>query len=985
MKGKRLIGSIFLFLMAFALLALSPEQAAQRLPQDPDLITGKLANGLTYYILQNAKPENRLEMRLYVNAGSVNEDDDQRGLAHFTEHMAFNGTKSFAKSEVVDYLSSIGMGFMNGLNAGTSYEFTYYMLKVPTDDVGKMRTGFKILSEMAHAVAFEEEELERERGVILEEWRMGQGPQQRVSDASMKVLFGGSKYAERSPIGIESVLRNFDQATIKRFYSDWYHPANQSVILVGDHDPAQLQALVEEFFGSIPAKENPRLMPKITVPENIEPQVVLVTDPEYPYNMAQITWKREAKPIFTVGDYYEDLKAELYCDMLSTRLNELSKKPNSPFSFAILMNGNLLKALGGTIGMAITPSGKSVAAVQSILTEARRVELHGFSEGEFERAKTKLKRQLQQAVDQKATRVSENLTWSFISLLNYGDAYLSPEQERDLVDNLLEEVSLTELNSLGSSLFPDTNLFVSLAAPETDKASLPTEAALLALINEAKDSTPEAYIDKAEDKPLIAKTPKAGTIKKRTVNRRAGINTWLLSNGIKVHSKKTDFKQDEVMLLAWSPGGSSQLEVEDLPSANVLTWYLGESGVGELDATELQRAKVGKVAHANVTLGLEFEGFRGSCSPTDLELMFQLIHQYATNPRFDQEAFESFIDVAGSFLENSLKDPQNYFFDQLSSATYGNNPYQQSIHPEQLKDVDLQKLENIFADRFADFSDFEFIIVGNFDEDQLQSYVRTYLGSLPSTKRKEKFRDHDIRLFSGISEKRFERGIGERCFAGILTNAPYKATLDNRIAMQSLFQVYNERLRENVREELSGVYVVQAWPEIERYPSPHMVTNVFLACDPARVDELLDAVLETADELKNGDFTDHHVNSARATLQNIYADRIKTNNYWVDGILFGISQDRALDTFLSFPKMYEKIDSATISKAAKRWLRYDKNMLKLIMLPEAAKESGGCGGCGEHEEHEEHGEDGGCGNHEDHEHSEEDGGCGPDCKCNEEK
>ena len=972
MTGKRILGSIFLFLMAFGLLALSPEQAAQRLPQDPDLISGRLANGLSYYILQNPKPENRLEMRLYVNAGSVNEDDDQRGLAHFTEHMAFNGTKSFAKSEVVDYLSSIGMGYMNGLNAGTSYEFTYYMLKVPTDDVEKMRTGFKILSEMAHAVAFEEDELERERGIILEEWRLGQGPQQRVGDATMEAFFAGSKYAERSPIGIESVLRNFELATIKRYYSDWYHPANQSVILVGDHDPAQLQALVEEFFGSIPAKENPRVMPEITVPENIEPRVVLVTDPEFPYNMVQIIWKREAQPTFTVGDYYETLKEDLYCDMLSMRLEELSRKPNPPFTFAMSVNIPLFGSIRGSSCMGVTSGGKSAAAVQSILTEARRAELHGFSESEFERAKTKLKRQLQQAVDQKATRMSEHLTSSLINLLNYGNAYLSPEQERDLVDNLLDDITLTDINSLGHSLFPDTNLFVSMSAPETEKDSMPTEAALLALINEAKDSTPEAYEDKVSDKPLIAKTPKAGTIKKRTVNRRAGINTWVLSNGIKVHSKQTDFKQDEVLLRAWSPGGSSQLEVEDLPSANMLTLYFGESGVGELDATELKRATVGKVARANVTLGLEFEGFRGSCSPTDLELMFQLIHQYATNPRFDEEAFESFIGVAGSLLENMHNDPQNYFFDQLSSAVYGNNPYQQSIHPEQLQDVDLQRLESIFADRFADFSDFQFVIVGNFDEDELMRYVRTYLGSLPGTNRKEKFQDHNIRPFSGVSEQRFERGIDNRCFASVVTNAPYKATLDNRIAMQSLFQVYNERLRENVREELSGVYMIQAWPEISRYPSPHMVTNVLLACDPARVDELLDAVLDTANEVINGDFADHYVSSARATLQNIYADRIKTNSYWVDGILFGITEDRALDSFLDYPEMYQKLDAATIANAAKQWLRYDKNMLKMIMLPEASEKCDEHGGCGEHDEH------GVCGEHE------EDGCCGGvDCTCEE--
>ena len=333
----------------------------------------------------------------------------------------------------------------------------------------------------------------------------------------------------------------------------------------------------------------------------------------------------------------------------------------------------------------MTPSGKSAAAVQTILTEARRVELHGLSEGQFERAKTKLNRKMQQAVDQKATRVSENLSWSFISLLNSGGAYLSPEQERDLSNNLMEEVTLAELNSLGSSLFPDTNLFVSLIAPESDKASLPTKAALLAMINEAKDSTPEAYIDKASDKPLIAQTPKAGTIKKRFVNRKAGTNTWVLSNGVKVHSKKTDFKQDEVRLQAWSPGGSSQLDLEDLPSANMLTWYLYESGVGELDATELQRATVGKVARADVTMGLNMRAFGPMFThrpradvPTDPS-----IHQ---SP-LDEEDYTSFMDRAGSFGKLAQR-PQSYF-DQLR-GDLRQQTYKQSIHPEQLQNVDCR-------------------------------------------------------------------------------------------------------------------------------------------------------------------------------------------------------------------------------------------------------------------------------------------------------
>jgi len=938
MNGKRLYLSLILMLIALMASALTPEQAAQPLPQDPDLLSGTLSNGMDYYILRNAKPEKRAELRLYVNAGSVNEDDDQRGLAHFTEHMAFNGTKSYGRTEVVDYLTSIGMGFMNGLNAGTSYEFTYYMLKVPTDNADQLRTGLHILSEMAHALSFAPEELERERGVIIEEWRMGQGPQQRVSDATNQVLFSGSKYAQRSPIGTEEVLRNFTRDQIQRFYADWYHPANQSVVLVGDFDPQAMLGLVQELFGAIPAKENPRVAERIVIPENIEPQIAIVTDPEFPYNMAQIIWKREMRPSSTLGDYYTQLKQDIFCDMLSSRIEELSKKPDPPFSYAGVMSSNVLKGLGATLGFAITPQGKADEAVSAILTEAERVERFGFLASEFDRAKLRLTRRVEQAVAQKATRMSDDLTWGFISMLNYGDAFLSPEQEEIIVKNLIAELSLEELNKLGPTMFTDKNLFIALTGPESAKASLPNPEELLSLVASAKSADLQAYTETVSDQPLISTKLKAGTIKKQVTNRRAGINKWTLANGVTVYFKKTDFKQDEVLLGAWSPGGFSYADEASLPSARLLTWYASEAGFGEFDATALQKATAGKVADASLTLGLNYEGFRGSCSPQDLELMFQMLHQFGTNPRFDEADFQSFLQRVSSTLENSLLDPQSYFFDLLGSAPYSDHPFTRDLRPEDLKNVDMELIKEIFRDRFSDFSDFSFIIVGNYDEARIKELVRTYLGSLPGGKRKDSYKDVGIRPIQGISENRFQRGIGDRCLAAVTTVGDYKGDVATRVKLHALMQVYNEKLRENVRENLSGVYVVQAWPSAERYPSPHLVTNAFLTCDPARVDELLDAIVITADSLRQGLFEDRYVNAAKATLSNIYQERIKTNSYWVDGIMNGVSQDRPVDAFLSFPKYYESIDRQTIIDAANMFLHYDTNMLKTIMLPEAKTE-----------------------------------------------
>jgi zinc protease len=934
MKGKRLYLALILLVVAVFACALTPEQASRPLPQDPEVLSGRLSNGMSYYILNNKQPEHRAELRLYVNAGSVNEDDDQRGLAHFTEHMAFNGTKSFGRTEVVDYLTSIGMGFMNGLNAGTSYEFTYYMLKVPTDNAEQLRTGIQILSEMAHAVTYAPEELERERGIILEEWRLGQGPQQRVADATMKVLFQGSKYAERAPIGTEEVLRNFKRETIQRFYSDWYHPSNQSVVIVGDYDPEAMLALLKEFFAPIPAKENPRVLEKIVIPENVEPQVTVVTDPEFPYNLAQIIWKRENRPIITMGDYYDQLKQDLYCDMLSSRLEELSKKPNPSYSMAFAMSQNILKGLGGAAAIAIAPQGKSEEAFQVLLTEAQRVERFGYLPSEFDRAKLRLTRRVEQAVAQKATRQSGDVAEGFINTLYYGGAYISPEQEESMVKSLLAELSLEELNVLGPTIFTDKNMFISITGPESAKASLPTQERLLAIVGEAKTQELTAYTEEVIDKPLIPEKLKPGTIKKQLTNRKAGINIWTLSNGVKVYFKKTDFKQDEVLLGAWSPGGFSYTDAASLSSANLLSMYVSESGFGEFDATALQKLTAGKVANANLSLSLNSEGFNASCSPQDLELMFQMVLQFGTNPRFDEDDFTSFLQRMKGVLENSLLDPQSYFFDLLESAPYNDNPYTRSLHPDDLDKADLETVQRIFKDRFADFSDFSFVIVGNYDEAKIKDLVRTYLGSLPASQREESYKDVGIRPIQGISENRFQRGLSDRCFATLITTSPYKGDVATRSKLHALMYLYNEKLRENVRENLSGVYVVQAWPAQERYPSPHLVTNAFLACDPLRVDELMNAIVLTADSLRQGLFEDRYVEAAKITLIKTYEDRIKTNDYWLMGIMNGIAEDRPIDAFLSFPRYYQEINRQTVIDAANMFLPYDKNLMKLVMMPD---------------------------------------------------
>lgn len=939
MKGKRLFLSLLiLWLSIQGVFALSAEYASQPLPQDPNLLCGRLSNGLKYYIIANKQPANRAEMRLFVNAGSVNEDDDQRGLAHFTEHMAFNGTKSFAKNQVVDYLSSIGMGFMNGLNGMTSYDFTVYMFKVPTDNQEQLSKGMLILSEMASAVSFDPAEIERERGIIIEEWRMGQGASERISSAQNKVLFAGSKYAERSPIGTYEVLSTFTPATIKRFYKDWYHPENQSVVIVGDFDPQEMLALVTQHFGSIPKNDSPRVAPRHIIPENTEPQVVVAKDKEFPYTVMQVIWKKDVTPMRTVGDFYQELKSQLFFDMLNARLNEITRKPNPPFSMAMGFDQPQLKTMGGAMIYALLAPNKGEEALQAILTEAERVQRFGFSTSEFDRAKVNVLRRMERQVAQNDTRESEGITWGLLSTLLHGTAYISASQEDLLARSLIEEIALNDVNTLVANLIPDKNMFVSIAGPDTDKAVYPTEERIREIIASVTSADMDDYDDKVIDQPIMAQKPKPGSIRKQVNIRRSGISKITLSNGIVVYLKKTDFKKDEIILSGFSRGGFAQLGPELITAGNTLSWYISESGFGQFDAVSLDKATVGKVASAGLTLSLNQEGISASCSPQDMELMFQMLHQYATQPRFEQDDFASFLSKAKAMMENDSLDPENVFSNTLDIELFSNNPYAIPTQAADLDNLTLDQLRQVWADRFANFGDFTFIVAGNFDEAALKTMLRTYVATLPATKVKDAIRDVGIRPLQGQKEVRFRKGVDERCFAAHITSGPLNADIKTRAELNAMSMVLNEKLRENIREDRSGVYVIGAWPSIERYPAPSYRFTIYMACSPERVDELNEAIFATIDSLRAGQYDDKYVASAKITLQKRHEESIRRNRWWVDGIQSAIWFNRPEDQFMQYPAIYEAIDRNAITAAACRYLNFERNKLTVIMLPEKAAE-----------------------------------------------
>jgi len=910
-----------------------PEYTSYPLQQDPEVISGTLDNGLKYYIKQNAKPEKRLELRLFINAGSIVEDDDQRGLAHFVEHMAFNGTKNFPRSEMVDYLTSIGMGYHNGLNGGTSYDYTIYEFKLPTDDETKMRKGISILSDIAWQVSFEPSEIERERGVVMEEWRLGQNAQKRIQDQIDKVRFAGSRYAERNPIGTIENLKTFKPESLIRYYQDWYRPDLETVFIVGDCDPQKMESLVKEYFGVIPKRENPRPRLSYPVPDNIEPRAVTVLDKEQPYTMLRSTWKVKTTPVTDLGSLYKEMKQDLFFTMVNARLQELSQQPDPSFPYAYMYNANWLQGFNATDCIMIANEGRSEDAFRTLITELARIRQYGYQSAELERAKQIMIRQAEKWVADKPTMDSEDVLWELLDAVMSGDTIISAEFYEQMLKGLINEIALSEVNDIVDDVITSENLTLSLAGTDKPEANYPSQEDLLAIYHEAIAQELEPWEDITVNEPLLETIPQPGKITKEKVFPKSGIKQWKLSNGVTVYTKKTDFKADEVILTAQSPGGKAKLKPEDYKAAEIMPQYFNVSGFGNFDAPALQKALAGKIVYVYPTISTYYEGWRGSCSPQDMELMFQMLYQYNYVPRFNEEAFSAALASTRAWIQNRLLEPSNAFFDTLFVLFYNNHPLKRNLHPEDLDSITLKQVKNIFQDRFGDYTDFTFYVVGNFDEEQLKNYCQTYLANLPVKGRKEKMTDTGVRAFNGKKEISFHKGT-ERSFVSNVTNNKASISPQNNVQQAALQMIAYEKLRENVRENMSGAYVVEIQSFYDFLPKPDIITLTLMGCNPERARELNAATFATLDSLKNGLFADKYIESTKTTLHKKYEENIKSNRYWVNNMSENIAYNLPIDCFLDYPALYDKLDKKAITKTAKQYYGFDKSLLSVYMFPE---------------------------------------------------
>src|SRR5215207_1021835 len=908
--------------------------SATALPRDPRVAVGTLPNGIRYYIRRNAKPEQRAELRLVVNAGSILEDDDQRGLAHFLEHMAFNGTARFPKNQLVSYLESVGMRFGPDINASTSFDETIYELQIPTDSAKIEGKAFDILEDWARGISLDTTELEKERGVVIEEWRLGRGADARMADKQLPILLQGSRYADRLPIGQKSTLETFKPAAIARFYADWYRPDLMAVVAVGDFDPAQIEQLIRTHFGDVPAKPNGRARTKYGVPDQDSTLVAIATDKEAEYTTASVYFKMPHRQSSTVGGYREDLAESLFSMMLNDRLDEIRQKPDAPFIGAGGGKSNFLGDRDAFTLTAFVPDGGVLRGLDAVLAEAIRVQQHGFTATELDRAKQNLLRSYERTFAERDKRQSATLAGEYIRNFLNQESIPGIEYEYPLAQRLVPVITVADVNRLAGQWLDQKNRVIAVNAPEKAGVTVPNAKQLLAVFDSASRRDLAAYDDGNASRALVARAPKAATIVTTSRVPEVGVTNWTLSNGVRVILKPTDFKADEVLILGTSPGGMSLMTPTEFPRAREATSLVTEGGVGAFTQTELQKALAGKAASAFPGIGELTEQMFGRGSPKDMETVFQLMYLYFTSPRIDTTAVVALKQRLRAALANRGVSPDQAFPDTLSVALTNHHQRSQPVTVATVDSLDLASSVRFYRDRFADASDFTFVIVGNFTVDSIKPLVLTWLGGLPSTRRKETWKDLGLQTPATVVTRDVKRGTEPKARTVIVFNGPYEWTSENRYAMASLAEVLRMRFRDVLREELGGTYDVSVSQSSERDPRPEYQFSIDFGSAPDRVDTLRSAVFRELERIKREGPTAEEIEKVREIQRRGEETEVKQNGFWLNSLAAAARYGQDPKTILRRGELRASLTPALVRDIARKYLN-ESRYVQVRLLPEA--------------------------------------------------
>jgi zinc protease len=913
--------------------SLKIDDMAKKIPSDPSIIIGKLPNGLTYYIKQNKKPENRAELMLATKVGSVLEDDDQDGLAHFCEHMAFNGTKNFPKANLVNYLESIGVKFGADLNAFTNQDETVYMLQLPTDKSDQFEQGMNVIRDWAGNVLYENTEIDKERGVILEEWRLGKGAEDRVQKKHMPVFYYNSKYAQRDVIGDTAVLLRAPYANFTRFYKDWYRPNLMAVIAVGDFDLKEVERMIIAKFGNLtnPANERPRT--QFPVPPTSGTMVSIATDKELRMPMIQILMKASAIKRGDYNEYRTNIVRGIFSTMLSKRFQEKSRKPDAPFVMAQGVVTKFSWDNDAFMLFAIPKGDKINDCIKVFSEEINRVKQFGFTQTEFDRTKNEMLRNMEQGVKEKDKTESQNYAFEYMRNFNNDEAIPGIEMEYELYKKWMPEISLKEVGAITNEFIKNDNNIIAISAPEKEGIVVPSKEDVLKLFGSGATAKLTAYVDEVSSTPLMSKKLTPGTVKKEKIIKQLDVTEWTLSNGVKVVFKKTDYKNDEIMMRAFSPGGYSNYGEKEFDNVTVAASVIDQSGIGKMNADKLEKLLSGQVVSVSPSISGLNEGFSGNASPKDLETMFQLIYLYFTDARVDADAFKAFQSSTISLLQNQSNSPEAVFRDSIN---YFSKNYHYSARPnnaERVKALDQDKIFDLYYDRFADASDFTFFFVGNIDNDKFKNFVLTYLANLPVKARKESWKDMGVGLRAGVHVKEVKKGIEKKSSVRLIFNGDLVWNDKEVFNLHATMEILNIKLREVLREDKGGVYGVGAFAMPSKFPKKKYQIQVMFGCNPDRVEELISAVIDQMKDMQVKLPTDSNMVKVKEMTKREYEVNLKENNFWLNALYQTYWNQENPLSILDEPKLVGALKPKDIQNTAKKYFKMD-NYMKFVLYPE---------------------------------------------------
>ncbi|MBP7497470.1 MAG: insulinase family protein [Bacteroidales bacterium] len=907
---------------------------------DPKIKIGKLDNGLTYYIRQNHKPEKRVELRLAIKAGSINETDLQQGLAHFVEHMAFNGSKNFKKNELVDILEKMGIKFGAELNAYTSFNETVYMLTVPTDKPEILEKSFLVLEDWANNLSLEDKEIDKERGVITEEWRLGLGADDRMMKKYFPVLLKGSKYADRMPIGKIDVIKNFKYETLRSFYRDWYRPNLSAVIVVGDLEPTYAEEQIKKHFAGIKNPENQRPVETYIIPDNKEPLVAITTDPEATESGLSIFYKHPKLAENTIADYRKRyILLNLFTDMLNKRLQEIAEKPECPYIYAYGSYGDFLARDKDayTLGVA-SKDNQMLEAFDVLLSENERVRRFGFTQTELERSKADLLSGFERAAKEADKTESSRFANEYIRHFLDNESIPGIENELKYTKSLLPGINIEEINKLASQLITDNNIGLAVTAPEKKDIIIPTEKQILDIIQKVKTKELTAYIDNVSNEPLIKSKPAGSKVISKKENKEFDYTELTFANGVKVILKSTDFKNDEILFSGYSLGGTSLYPDKDLLSASFAASIITDGGIGNFDKTQLDKKLAGKIVRINPYISDLREGFSGNASPKDFETLLQLTWLYFKEPRKDTTAYKAFISKTKNQLKFIGSSPQMVFIDTIMKIISSNSP-RTITNLTLLKKMDQINLDvcyKIFKERFADGSDFNFFIVGNFKTDTLIPMLETYLGGLPSKKSRENWKNVEPKFPAGKNELTVYKGLEPQSMVAIAMKGKFEWSYKNIVVMNMLSSVLDIKLREKIREDKGGTYGLSVQFDTELYPEPSFTDFFFWGCSPKNTDKLSKIVFKEIKKIKKSGPEKVNVDKVKENLCREREVNFKKNNFWLSRLENYYFMNINLLSLEAYKDIVNSINADEIKKAANDYIPLD-NLVRVVLKPEKKK------------------------------------------------